>query len=101
MRIRDILLSIQPEITGQLIATTHNTLLMHSESGLPANAFYIIEKNEHGERYISCITEAVDRVHPNHNIQNRYLDGDYKGIPDSIRISLKELLDLLVQDPRA
>ena len=96
MRIRDILLSVYPEIDGQLIATTHNTLLMNSD--LPASTFYIIDKKEHGKRNIDCITETVDRVHPNHNIQNRYLEGEYKGIPDSIKVSLNELLDVLERD---
>ena len=93
MRVRDLLLSVQSEISGQLIVTTHNTLLMDSE--LPASTFYIINKDTDGKRYISCITETVDRVHPNHNIQNRYLQGDYQGVPKSAKISLKELLDVL------
>ena len=93
MRVRDLLLSMQPEISGQIIATTHNTLLMASE--LPASTFYIINKDTKGRRYINCITETVDRVHPNHNIQNRYLQGDYQGIPQNAKISLRELLDAL------
>jgi len=93
MRVRDLLLSVQPEILGQLIITTHNTLLMDSE--LPASTYYIINKDEGGRRHIGCITESVDRVHPNHNIQNRYLQGDYRGIPEKTKISLRELLDVL------
>ena len=96
MRVRDMLLSVQPEISGQLIVTTHNTLLMDSE--LPASTFYIINKDADGKRYISCITETVNRVHPNHNIQNRYLQGDYQGVPQNTKISLRELLDVLNED---
>lgn len=93
MRVRDFLLSVQQEISGQLLVTTHNTLLMDSE--LPASTFYIIDKGEDGSRHIDCITETVDRVHPNHNIQNRYLQGEYNGIPKNARISLRELLNVL------
>lgn len=83
MRVRDILLSVQPEISGQLIVTTHNTLLMDSE--LPASTFYIIDKDEDGRRHISCITETVDRVHPNHNTKTdicREITGD----PENMKI---------------
>lgn len=96
MRVRDLLLSVQSEISGQLVVTTHNTLLMNSE--LPASTFYIINKDKNGQRHIDCITDTVGRVHPNHNIQNRYLQGDYKGVPESTKVSLKELLDVLEND---
>lgn len=96
MRVRDLLLSVQSEISGQLVVTTHNTLLMDSE--LPASTFYIINKDKNGQRHIDCITDTVGRVHPNHNIQNRYLQGDYKGVPESTKVSLKELLDVLEND---
>lgn len=93
VRIRDILLSVRSEISGQLIITTHNTLLMDSD--LDANTFYIISKDENGNRHLSCITDSVERVHPKHNIRNRYLLGEYNGIPQTTDISLKELLDVL------
>ena len=66
VRIRDILLSVRSEISGQLIITTHNTLLMDSD--LDANTFYIISKDENGNRHLSCITDSVERVHPKHNM---------------------------------
>lgn len=68
------------------------------DSELPASTFYIINKDKNGQRHIDCITDTVGRVHPNHNIQNRYLQGDYKGVPESTKVSLKELLDVLEND---
>lgn len=93
MRVRDLLMAVSSEISGQLIITTHNTLLMDSK--LPAGAFYIIRKEENGQRNVVCITQTGERVHPNHNIQNRYLNGEYKGIPEEVTISLNVLLSEL------
>lgn len=96
MRVRNLLLSVQPEISGQMIVTTHNTLLMDSD--LSAGTFYIIDKDRSGRRHVGCITESVGRVHPNHNIQSRYLLGEYRGIPEDDKISLQELLGILNED---
>ena len=93
IRVRDILLAVRSEISGQLIITTHNTLLMDSD--LDATMFYVISKDDDGNRHICCITDTVERVHPKHNIRNRYLLGDYSGIPQTTDVSLKELLDVL------
>ncbi len=93
IRVRDILLAVRSEISGQLIITTHNTLLMDSD--LDATMFYVISKDDNGNRHICCITDTVERVHPKHNIRNRYLLGDYSGIPQTTDVSLKELLDVL------
>lgn len=93
VRVRDLLMAVSSEISGQLIITTHNTLLMDSQ--LPAGAFYIIRKEENGQRMVACITQSGERVHPNHNIQNRYLSGEYKGIPKEVRFSLNALLSEL------
>ena len=54
-----------------------------------------IRKEENGQRMVACITQSGERVHPNHNIQNRYLSGEYKGIPKEVRFSLNALLSEL------
>lgn len=93
MRVRDLLIAVSSEISGQLIITTHNTLLM--DSNLAPSTFYVIKKTNNGQREVTCITQSGDRVHPNHNIQSRYLAGEYKGIPLQTNISLRELLTIL------
>ena len=90
LRVRDLLMAVSSEISGQLIITTHNTLLMDSK--LAPSTFYIIKKEEKGQRKVACITQLGERVHPNHNIQSRYLAGEYEGTPTKMTISLKELL---------
>ena len=68
---------------------------MLMETDLPPNSFYTISKDEHGNRSINCITEIGGRVHPNHNIRERYNHGVYFGTPASFDMSLKEMVELL------
>ena len=90
-----ILEDISKEIEGQMIVTTHNTLIMKS-SEIPNSAFYTIEKDNQGFRNIKCITsDASDRIHPNHNKQRQYTEGAYHAIPSKPHLSLKELYGIL------
>lgn len=88
--VKYILQDIYPDIKGQLILTTHNTLIMNSEY-LPASSFYVIQKDKTATRLVKCITDSEGRIHPNHNIQIRYIQGDFKAIPKKLNLSLKEL----------
>lgn len=89
-----MLQDIFPDIKGQLIITTHNTLVMTSDF-LPTNSFYVIQENDMGTRNIKCITEINGRVHPYHNKQLRYIQGEYKAVPKELNLSLKELENIL------
>ena len=48
--VKDLILSLEKNITGQLIITTHNTLLM--ESGLSKEYIYVINEIENGNKII-------------------------------------------------
>ena len=90
-----LLQDIYPDIKGQLIITTHNTLVMTSDV-IPANCFYVIQGDEKGTREIQCITEIEGkRIHPYHNKQHQYLENEYKGIPSQLNLSLKSLVDII------
>lgn len=89
--VKYIIEDIVNEYSGQIIITTHNTLVMSSNI-IPSSSFYTIENDKEGNRKIESITDSSDkRVHPNHNKQSRYIDGKYKAIPDKIHIAIKEL----------
>lgn len=90
-----MLQDIFPDIKGQLIITTHNTLVMTSEF-IPANSFYVIQEDEDGTREIKCITDIDGRVHPYHNKQLRYIvHKEYGAVPDKLNLSIKELAGIL------
>lgn len=76
---------------GQLIMTTHNTLLM--ETDFARDATYIIQEDEMGSKTVRCITSYDKRTYANNNVRNKYLNGDYRGIPMIKKMNLSELID--------
>lgn len=88
--VKYILEDICKEIKGQIIITTHNTLVMSSEV-IPSSAFYTIEKDENGNRSIKCLTDSAGRIHPFHNKQLQYINGIYNAIPSRFHLSLEDL----------
>lgn len=89
--ITNLLLSIK-KIKGQLIVTTHNTMLLETE--LNKDAFVIKIDNE-GKKELVAISDFEGRIHPNMNIRKRYLRGDYYGIPQSMELDYDNFLELL------
>ena len=81
---------IIPEITGQLIASTHNTRLMASLS--PENVFIIIVDRDGFKRIQPA--SAIKRVRPSNNIRNMYLNGDFMGIPYIADLDLSDIDDI-------
>jgi len=83
--------SVIPDITGQLIMTTHNTRLMEAEEIKDSN-IYVFNVDKEGRKELFPITE-FGRVQQNHNVRKRYLNGLYGGTPFSSEIDFTELLD--------
>lgn len=60
---------------GQLIITTHNTLIM-DQGNIKPESLYFIMNNKTFNKSVKCITEIEDRLHPNYNYRNRYFNND-------------------------
>ena len=80
-------------LTGQLIMTTHSTLLM--EANIPKECIYVINELEDGSKEIEPISHYDQKIHENTNIRNQYLKGAYKGIPAPDDINFTSLLSEL------
>ncbi|MGL5084439.1 MAG: AAA family ATPase, partial [Clostridium sp.] len=91
--VKNILVSINEAINGQLIVSTHNTMIMESE--IDKDSLYFIVVDLEARKKILCISDFEDRTHPNNNIRNRYLKGMYQAIPSMMDIDFEELLDIL------
>lgn len=78
---------------GQLIITTHNTMLLESE--IRKDSIYIFKVNQEGDKELVPITSFDERIHPNLNLRKRYLKGMYGGTPLFMNIDYDELLDTL------
>lgn len=66
-----IMNEISDNIKGQLILTSHNTMLMEQEK-IPPEALYFIINNKTLNKSVKCVSEIEDRIHPNYNYRNRY-----------------------------
>lgn len=91
-----LLAAIGHQIKGQLILTTHNTLLMDYAEVNP-DALYFIMNDKTFKKSVKCVTEIEERLHPNYNYRKRYFTNNlYKdAIPDSDNnISLQDLARL-------
>ena len=91
----DVLISTIVEILnesmeGQLISTTHNTMLLEY---LPPESVYIISSDVYGKKAINCISAYKKRIQKTHNLRNRYLNGDFDGIPHSGYVDFELLVD--------
>ena len=94
--VKYLLVSLKSYINGQLILTTHNTLLM--ESGISKENIYVINELPNGSREIQCITHYDPKIHANTNIRDQYMLGKYSGIPENTHIDFDHLLQILEQN---
>ncbi|MCY1152684.1 MAG: AAA family ATPase [Sphaerochaetaceae bacterium] len=76
--------------TGQFIATTHNTLLLKQ---LEPENIYIIVIDSYGNKEIQNLSDYSFRTQKNNNIQNKYLNGDYFGLPTVGYLDFTEMIE--------
>lgn len=93
LMVQNLITSLGKSVRGQLIITTHNTLLM--ESNLPAECFYVINESKEGNKEIECILKYDNKIGPKTNIRNQFYLGKYHGIPDKFEIDFRRLVDIL------
>ena len=74
--LNNIITSLTNEITGQLIITTHNTLLLES---IDTKSAYIITVDYLGNKTIRCIDEFS--IQSTNNARIKYLKGLFGGTP--------------------
>ena len=82
--IHDVLLinlikSLNKDITGQAIITTHNTLLLNEYD--IKDAFHFIEINDNGNRTITTPADYGYRIQKDSNVMLNYLQNRFKGLP--------------------
>ena len=88
-----ILQEITPHIKGQLIMTTHNTMLM--EADFSRNSTYILCEEENGCKKIKAISDFDKRTYASNNIRNKYLNNGYGGLPNVTAIDFQSLINTL------
>ena len=86
-----ILENLSEDLKGQLIITTHNTLLLEEE--FIKDSIYIFKVDENANKKLLSLNKFEGRIHPNLSIRKRYLKGLYGGIPFPIDIDFNELIE--------
>jgi AAA15 family ATPase/GTPase len=86
---------IAPFIDGQVIMTTHNTMLM--ESDFARNTTYILSEDDAGNKVVKAISDYEKRTYLNNNIRNKYLNNEYGGLPQVHPIDFSCLIRELVE----
>ena len=85
---KNIILSIKDELTGQLIITTHNTLLLEV---LPKDNIYILSTDYEGNKEINSIKNYGINIQKNHNARDLYFKGLFGGIPTTSYVDFEEI----------
>lgn len=82
---RNIISSLNNSSTGQLIITTHNTLLLEN---MDPQSAYIIYVDSNGNKEARCCADYGVRIQKTNNMRNQYLNGMFGGIPYTSDIDL-------------
>ncbi len=89
--LKSIIDSMKNEITGQLIITTHNTLLLES---IDIKSVYVINVDYLGNKDIKCL-DKYPRIQGSNNPRTMYLKGLFGGVPFCEYIDFDEIVDAL------
>lgn len=81
--------ALDKQIKGQLIFSTHNTLLLNA---LRPESAYVIQEDTDGFKYVANFPD-IKTIKKNNNVQKMYLNGDFMGIPYTGFLDLDEVFD--------
>lgn len=82
---------VAPFINGQVIMTTHNTMLMEDASA--RDITYILSEDEDGNKAVRAISDYEKRTYLSNNIRNKYLNNNYGGIPKVKSIDFESIIN--------
>lgn len=88
LQFQNLLKELRTYISGQLIMTSHNTLLMELDNS--KNFIYILD-DASDQIKIRSINDYEKRTFKNNNIRNKYLNNQYGGIPTNVNIDFELL----------
>lgn len=90
--LKNILGSLEDNINGQLIITTHNTLLL--KHSIKKN-IYLLDRDEDKNVCAYSLDEFGRKIQPGTDIIGQYLKGLYGGVPLSGAFSMKYIIEAL------
>ncbi len=87
-----VMMKASEVLDGQLIMTTHNTSLLRE---VDSDAVHFLVSDAEGNKKFLGVSDFPIRTQKNHNVQDRYMQGLYGGIPDIGYLDFEEIRDLM------
>lgn len=85
-----LLEEIRPILKGQVIMTTHNTMLMEASFAREATYILSVDPDNPSDKKIRCISDYRKRTYAANNIRNKYLNCEYGGVPELRQTEFQE-----------
>ena len=90
---KKLLDSLFENVKGQLIMTTHATVIMEADLAI---YLYLLKESSDGKKSILPLSYYEKKRGTATNFEKRYLDGEYGGIPENdIAVDFNNMLDIL------
>lgn len=96
--IQKLLEEIRPILKGQVIMTTHNTMLMEASFAREATYILSVDPDNPSDKKIRCISDYRKRTYAANNIRNKYLNCEYGGVPELRQTEFQESIEKICNE---
>ena len=93
-----LLEEIRPILKGQVIMTTHNTMLMEASFAREATYILSVDPDNPSDKKIRCISDFRKRTYAANNIRNKYLNCEYGGVPELRQTEFQESIEKICNE---
>ena len=93
-----LLEEIRPILKGQVIMTTHNTMLMEASFAQEATYILSVDPDNPSDKKIRCISDYRKRTYAANNIRNKYLNCEYGGVPELRQTEFQESIEKICNE---
>lgn len=93
-----LLEEIRPILKGQVIMTTHNTMLMEASFAREATYILSVDPDNPSYKKIRCISDYRKRTYAANNIRNKYLNCEYGGVPELRQTEFQESIEKICNE---
>ena len=93
-----LLEEVRPILKGQVIMTTHNTMLMEASFAREATYILSVDPDNPSDKKIRCISDYRKRTYAANNIRNKYLNCEYGGVPELRQTEFQESIEKICNE---
>ena len=93
-----LLEEIRPILKGQVIMTTHNTMLMEASFAREATYILSVDPDNPSDKKIRCISDYRKRTYAANNIRNKYLNCENGGVPELRQTEFQESIEKICNE---